>query len=141
MALQLEIVTPEKHAFSDTVDTVVLPGSEGELGILESHVPLVTALSPGNLSYTKGGNVEFLAVGTGFVEISAHKVTVMTDMALGENEIDEKTVEEALKRAQETAEQLKNAPDGHLSEELASVQAMIQKSLAQLHVKRRRNTL
>jgi F-type H+-transporting ATPase subunit epsilon len=140
MSLQLEIVTPEKRVFSDTVDTVVLPGSEGELGILESHVPLVTALSPGELAYTKAGATHHLAVGTGFVEITGHRVAVLTDMAMGESEIDEKTVEEAMKRAEETVEQMKNSPDMG-GEELATVMASIQRSAAQLRVKRRRQSL
>lgn len=140
MSLKLEIVTPEKRVFSDTVDTVVLPGSEGELGVLESHVPLVTALSPGELAYTKEGSTYHLAVGTGFVEITGHRVAVLTDMAMAESDIDEKAVEEALKRAEETVEKLKHAPDIG-GEELATVMASIQRSTAQLRVKRRRNAL
>lgn len=140
MSLSLEIVTPEKRVFSDTVESVVLPGSEGELGVLESHVPLVTALQPGELAYTKGGVVQHLAVGTGFVEITGHRVAVLTDMAMAESDIDEKAVEEALKRAHETVERLKHSPDIG-SEELATVMASIQRSTAQLRVKRRRNTL
>ncbi|WP_038162752.1 ATP synthase F1 subunit epsilon [Verrucomicrobium sp. BvORR106] len=140
MSLKLEIVTPEKRVFSDTVDTVVLPGSEGELGVLESHVPLVTALHPGELAYTKEGTVQHLAVGTGFVEITGHRVAVLTDMAMAESDIDEKAVEEALKRAEETVEKLKNSPDVG-GEELATVMASIQRSTAQLRVKRRRNSL
>jgi F-type H+-transporting ATPase subunit epsilon len=138
MSLQLEIVTPEKRVLTETVDVVVLPGSEGELGILTSHVPLVTALKPGELSYTKAGKTESLAVGTGFVEVSGDKVSVLTDMALGEADIDEKAVEEALVRAQERLENIKHDTG---SEELALVQAMIQKSMAQLHIKRRRHSV
>ena len=140
MSLKLEIVTPEKRVFADTVDTVVLPGSEGELGVLEDHVPLVTALHPGELAYTKGGVTQHLAVGTGFVEITGHRVAVLTDMAMVESDIDEKVVEEALKRAEETAERLKNSPDMG-GEELATVMASIQRSSAQLRVKRRRQSL
>lgn len=138
MPLQLEIVTPEKRVLTETVDSVVLPGSEGELGILASHVPLVTALKPGELRYSKGGKNESFAVGTGFVEISKDKVSVLTDMAVGEADIDEKAVEEALARAQE---RLANLKQDTTSEEVALVQAMIQKSLAQLHIKRRRHTV
>jgi len=138
MPLQLEIVTPEKRVLSETVDVAVLPGSEGELGILPSHVPLVTALKPGELTYTRNGKTESLAVGTGFVEVSKDKVSVLTDMAVGESDIDEKAVEEALARAQERLEGLKHDQS---SEEMALVQAMIQKSMAQLHVKRRRHTI
>lgn len=138
MPLQLEIVTPEKRVLSEQVDSVVLPGSEGELGILPSHVPLVTALNPGELVFNQGGKSQHFAVGTGFVEVTGGRVSVLTDMAASEHDIDEKAVEDALARAQERLAGLKH-DDG--AEEVALVQAMIQKSMAQLHVKRRRRTV
>jgi F-type H+-transporting ATPase subunit epsilon len=138
MPFQLEIVTPEKRVLSESVDSVVLPGSEGELGILPSHIPLVTALSPGELSYSKSGKTEHFAIGTGFVEVTGERVSVLTDMALIENEIDEKTVEAALERAQARLLEIKQDSG---SEEVALVMAMIQKSTAQLHLKRRRRSL
>ncbi len=138
MPLQLEIVTPEARIFSGEVDSVVLPGSDGELGILPNHVPLVTTLKPGELVYSQGGKTEYFAVGTGFVEVTGGRASVLTDMAKGESEIDEKGVEEALKRAQERLESIKHDQS---TEELAMVQSMIQKSMAQLHVKRKRKTI
>ncbi len=138
MPLQLDIVTPEKKILSETVDSVVLPGTEGEFGVLPMHVPLVTALQPGELVYSKDGKSEHFAIGTGFVEVTGTSVAVLTDMAVGVAAIDEKAVQEALDRAQHALEQLKGATP---SEDLAATQATIQKSLAQLHVKRRRPTL
>jgi F-type H+-transporting ATPase subunit epsilon len=138
MPLQLDIVTPEKRVFSEQVDAVTLPGSEGELGILPNHIPLVTALKPGELTYSRSGKSDHFAVGTGFVEVTGQRVSVLTDMAMGEAEIDEKSVEEALKRAQERLESMKHDQG---SEEVALVMASIQKSMAQLHVKRKRHTL
>lgn len=138
MPLQLDIVTPEKRVFSEEVDSVTLPGSEGELGILPQHIPLVTALKPGELVYAKEGKHQHYAVGTGFVEVTGQRVSVLTDMAMGEGEIDEQAVEAALKRAQERLEEIKHDPAG---EELAIVMANIQKSMAQLHVKRKRRTI
>jgi len=135
MPLKLEIVTPEKEIFSDEVDTCVLPGIDGEMGILPSHAPLVTIITPGELSYTKGGQTVFLAVGDGFIEVGSEGVAVMTDMALGDELIDEEAVEKALQSARDALE-LKTT-----DEEIAAVQASIQKSLAQLHVKRRRRRL
>ncbi len=134
MPLKLEIVTPERRIFSDEVDTTVLPGIEGELGVLPMHAPLVTVLKPGELSYSTGGKTTYLAVGEGFVEVTAGAVSVMTDMAVGEADIDEKSVEDALQRAKDSLAGISN------DEEVATVQAAIQKSLAQLHVKRRRRT-
>jgi F-type H+-transporting ATPase subunit epsilon len=119
--LRLEIVTPEAKAFSDDVDMVVLP------------VPLMTQLKPGELRVTKGGQETFLAVGEGFVEVTGDRVSVMTDMAIEEKAIDEAAVQAAIERAE------KRMREEHLGdEEVASVQAAIQKSLAQLHLKRRR---
>ena len=132
--LKLEIVTPEKRAYSDDVDLVVLPGVEGEMGIYPMHVPLRTQIKPGELVVTKGREIQHLAVGEGFVEITQTHVNVLTDMAIEAAHIDEALAEEAVKRAQ------KRLTEGHLGdEEVAAVQAALQKSLAQLHVKRRRH--
>lgn len=133
--MQLDIVTPEKKAFSDEIDSVVVPGIEGELGILKSHAPLVTTLRPGELRYLKGGEEHSLAIGTGVVEISNDRVSVLTDMALDDSEIDESAVEKALARAQDSMKEISTP------EEVAAVQVSIQKSLAQLHIKRRRRRL
>lgn len=133
--MQLDIVTPEKKVFSDEIDSVVVPGVEGELGILKSHAPLVTTLRPGELRYLKGGEEHSLAIGTGVVEISNDRVSVLTDMALGESEIDEDAVKKALSRAQDSMKEISTP------EEVAAVQVAIQKSLAQLHIKRRRRHL
>ena len=131
--LRLEIVTPESRAYSDDVEMVVLPAIEGEMGVYPQHVPLITAIKPGELVVTKAGKQTHLAVGEGFVEITAEKVSVLVDMALTEESIDEKAAEEAVKRAEARLK------EEHLDgEESALVQAAIAKSLAQLHVKRRR---
>jgi F-type H+-transporting ATPase subunit epsilon len=133
MALQLDIVTPEKKIFSDTVDNVYLPGADGEMGILPQHAGLVTALKPGELRYLHNGKVERLAIGSGFAEVSQSKVVVLTDMALGEAEIDELNAEEAIKRAQEKLEGVEHSMD---AEEVAYLQGVIAKSAAALHFKK-----
>lgn len=132
--LHLEIVTPECLAFAEDVDSVVLPGVDGELGILPQHIPLMTRILPGELRVHHDGKVLFLAVGEGFVEVTQEKVSVLTDMAIKEADIDESAVEEAIKRAEASALDEKLG-----AEELATVQATLQKSLAQLKVKRRRH--
>lgn len=131
--LRLEIVTPEARAYSDDVELVVLPAVEGEMGVYPNHIPLITQLKPGELVVTQNGKQTALAVGEGFVEVTGTKVSVLVDMALKESEIDETAAEEAIKRAEA---RLKEDHVG--SEEAAMVQAAIAKSLAQLHVKRRR---
>ncbi|MEK0448612.1 MAG: hypothetical protein RL088_880 [Verrucomicrobiota bacterium] len=131
--LRLEIVTPEARAYSDDVELVVLPAVEGEMGIYPNHIPLITQLKPGELVVTQNGKQTALAVGEGFVEVTGTKVSVLVDMALKESEIDETAAEEAIKRAEARLRE-----DHVGSEEAALVQAAIAKSLAQLHVKRRR---
>jgi F-type H+-transporting ATPase subunit epsilon len=131
--LKLEIVTPETRAYSDDVDMVVLPAIEGEMGVFPMHVPLMTQIKPGELLVRKGGEIHHLAVGEGFVEITQTHVNVLTDMAIESAHIDETMAEEAVKRAEQRLR------EGNLGdEEVAAVQAALQKSLAQLHVKRRR---
>src|SRR5438445_34098 len=97
--LKLEIVTPEAKTYSEDVEMVTLPGVEGEMGIYPMHVPLMTQIVAGELSVRKGGQDYFLAVGEGFVEITADKVAIMTDMAIRAEQIDEVKAEEARKRA------------------------------------------
>ena len=131
--LRLDIVTPEKQAYSDDVELVVLPGAVGEMGVYPGHMPLMTQILPGELVVTKGGQRLHLAVGEGFVEITQTRVAVLTDMAIEESHIDESAAEAAVKRAQEAM-----ANKDLAGEESAAVQAALMKSLAQLHVKRRR---
>jgi F-type H+-transporting ATPase subunit epsilon len=138
MPLKLEIVTPEARIFSDEVDTVVLPGYEGEMGILAAHANLVTTLLPGELRITKGGKTTEMAVGEGLVEVTGTVTRILTDMAIDADKIDEKAVEEALARAQKSLADLK---PGEQQEEVAAVMAAIQRASAQLHLKRKRKTV
>jgi F-type H+-transporting ATPase subunit epsilon len=138
MPLHLEIVTPEARIFSDEVDGVVLPASEGEMGVLPKHAPLVTTLNPGELRYQKGGQTTTLAVGEGLVEITGEHTRILTDLAVNEAAIDEAKVQEALERAQA---RLKDPGSSLSAEEVAAVEASIAKSLAQLRVKRRRTSV
>ena len=135
MSMRLEIVTPEEQIFSDDVDSVIVPGIEGEMGVLEQHAALVTSLKPGELRYTKGGEEHELAVGEGILEVTATTVHVLTDLAIREADIDEAAVEEALKRAEDALQEKLG------DEEIATVQAAIQKSLAQLQLKRKRRRI
>ena len=131
--LKLEIVTPEEKIYSEDVDMVTLPGSEGELGVYPKHVPLLTTLKPGELRILRNGRETSMAVGEGFVEIKGNSVSVLTDMALEAEKIDISAAEAAVERA-------KSAMKEDLGkEEVASIQASLQKALVQLHVKRRRH--
>ena len=131
----LEIVTPERKVFSGEVENVYLPGTEGELGALPGHAPLVTGVSPGELRYTVDGKIEELAIGSGFAEVTQEKITILADLAVTDSEIDEKKVEEAMKRAEESPANIDSSDN---AEEVAAIQASISKSMAQLNLKRKR---
>ena len=131
--LELEIVTPETRSFSGEVDMVVLPGVEGELGILPLHVPLMTRLLPGEVRITQGSKQTELVVGTGFVEVTPTKVSILTDVAMSDTEVDEAAAEEAIGRAKAALQ------DKDLnSEEVSEIEGAIARSLALLKFKKRR---
>ena len=129
--LQLEIVTPDATVYSEAVDMVTLPRVEGEMSVLPQHVRLMTQLVPGELIVRKDGHEDFLAVGEGLVEVTNDHVCIVTNMAVSIENIDEAAAEEARERA---AARLREKLS---SEEVASVNASLARSLAQLHVKRR----
>jgi F-type H+-transporting ATPase subunit epsilon len=133
MPLTLEIVTPEARVYSDTIDTVVIPTLEGEVGILPGHIPLLTQVDYGELRVTKGNITEWLAVGGGFAQVSGDKVSILAERAINVEKIDERAVEEAIKRA-ETA--IKDS--AHLDpNQLEHLQELIRFSGTQLAIKRR----
>ena len=134
MALTLEIVTPEARVYSDTIDTVVIPTVDGEIGILPGHIPLLTQVEHGELRVTKGSAVSFLAVGGGFVQISGDKVSVLAEQAITEEKIDEKAAENAIQRAEQA---IKDAKDMDPAE-FEHLQNMVRFSGTQLALKRRR---
>jgi len=130
---RLEIVTPEARTFSDDVEMVVLPGEEGEMGILPLHAPLLSMLKPGELRLKKDGHETSIAIGEGFVEVGPDRVSVITEVAIEEKFIDEAATVAAIERAQAA---LKARDIG--SEEVASIESSIARSLAQLNLKRKR---
>ncbi len=86
--IKLEIVTPSKKVFDDTVDSVTVPTMTGEVGIFPNHAPLISTLRSGILSYMRGVTVEKMVISGGFVEVSANKVSVLADIAETAEEID-----------------------------------------------------
>ena len=131
--LKLDIITPDGPAYSEDVDMVTLPGVEGQMGVFPQHVPLMTQMVPGEIIVRKDGRDYFLAVGEGLVEITGDHVSVLTDLAIAAEKIDEAKVEEARQRAQARLQEKLS------DEEVASVNASMARSLAQLHVKRRQH--
>ena len=129
--IKLEIITPEAKTFSDDVDMVTLTGTEGEMGILPQHMPLMTQLVAGEILARKGTENIFIAVGDGFVQVTGERVAILTDMAIRAENIDEAKAEEARQRAEaRLAEKI-------TGEDAAMVNAALVNSLAQLKVKRR----
>jgi F-type H+-transporting ATPase subunit epsilon len=134
MPLTLEIVTPEARVYSDTVDTVVIPTVEGEIGILPGHIPLVAQVGAGELRATKGGVTQFLVVGGGFAQVTGEKVSILADSAINEEKIDEHAVEDAMKRAEDALK----SKDSMVSAEVERLEGIVRFSVAQLLVKKRR---
>ncbi|HTQ32405.1 MAG TPA: ATP synthase F1 subunit epsilon [Opitutaceae bacterium] len=134
MPLTLEIVTPEASVYADTIDSVVIPTVEGEVGILPGHVPLLTQVDYGELRVMKGSTTQLLVVGGGFAQIVADKVSILAESAVTEEKIDEHAVEAAMKRAEDAlkgAAQLEPA-------DVERFEGLVRFSVAQLNVKRRR---
>jgi len=129
--LKLEIVTPDGTVYSEDVEIVTLPGVEGQMGVYPRHVPLMTQMVPGEIVVRKDGREYFLAVGEGLIEITGSHVSLLTDMAIAADHIDEAKVEEARRRAEARLQEKLS------DEEVASTNASLARSLAQLHVKRR----
>ena len=127
--LNLEIVTPEKKVFSDTVDAVTVPTELGEVGILNNHAPLISTLKPGILSYTRGGTNERMVIAGGFLEVSQNNVSVLADIAETAADIDV----EAARSERETLEKELGAWKG--SEEEFEVQKeRLEKAQARLQL-------
>jgi F-type H+-transporting ATPase subunit epsilon len=129
--MKLEIVTPVAKVLSEDVESVTLQGGEGQITVLPEHVRLMTKLEPGEMIVRKGGRDQLLAVGEGLAAITGDRLSIVTDMAIPAENIDEAKVEEARQRA---AARLREKLS---SEEVASVNASLARSLAQLRVKRR----
>jgi F-type H+-transporting ATPase subunit epsilon len=129
--LKLEIITPDEVAYSEDVEMVTLPGIEGQFGVYPQHLPLMTQVVPGEIIVRKDGRDQSLAIGEGMVEVAADHVAVLTDMAIAAEKIDLAKVEEARQRAEARLQEKLS------DEEVASVNAALAHSLAQLHVKRR----
>ena len=134
MALTLEIVTPERLAYSDTVDSVVLPGSEGELGVLPHHAPLVSTLGVGELRIRKDGVEDSFAIVGGFLQVRPDQVVVMAETADMASEID-------LEKAQEARREAERALESGYSEgvDLSIARAALQQALLRIRVAERRH--
>ena len=134
MPIQLEIVTPEKLAYEGEVDSVQLPGSEGELGVLPHHAPLISTLGAGELRLRKGGEDEYFAIVGGFLLVLPDKVVVMAETADMASEIDLERAQEARQKAEQVLE------SGYVEgADLAAARASLQAALIRIRVAERRH--
>jgi F-type H+-transporting ATPase subunit epsilon len=133
MTLRLEVVSPEGRIFTDDVDMVVVPGIEGELGILPHHTPLVTALGTGELRIRQSGAVQFMLISGGFVEVRPDKVVVMAFVAEHSDAIDAAAAAEARRAAEADLEAVHDPVD------LARVRAALQTALMRERIATRRS--
>jgi F-type H+-transporting ATPase subunit epsilon len=134
MPLLLEIVTPERLAYSEVVDSVQLPGIDGELGILPHHAPLVSMLGVGELRIRKGGAEESFAIFGGFLQVRPDKVVVMAETADLASEIDLERAHDARRQAEKALE-----TGYHETTDLASARAALQHALLRIRVAERRH--
>ena len=134
MPLHLEIVTPERLAYEDDVDIVVVPGIEGELGILPHHAPLITTLGVGELRIRKGGAEESFAIIGGFLQVRPDKVVVMAETADLASDIDLERAQRARREAERALETAANEPA-----DLAAARASLQQALLRIRVAERRH--
>jgi F-type H+-transporting ATPase subunit epsilon len=128
MSIKLDIVTAEKLVYSDQVDEIIALGSEGELGILPHHAPLMTLLKPGEMILKKGGEEIYMAVSGGFLEVRPDHVIVLADAAERAEEIDAARAEAARKRAQEHLAHVAN------EQEKAMAEAALRRALARIQI-------
>jgi F-type H+-transporting ATPase subunit epsilon len=116
MTIKLHVVTAEGVVYSDDVDEVVIPGSEGQLAILPHHAPLMTMIAPGELTIRKRGTDSFLAVSGGFLEVYTDRIIILADTAEQVEEIDIARAEGAKLRAQDKLKSATNPMDSARAE-------------------------
>jgi F-type H+-transporting ATPase subunit epsilon len=134
MPIKLEIVTPERLVFDETVDGVTLPGSEGELGVLPNHAPLVSMLGVGELRIRSGSTEDWFAIVGGFVQVLPDKVVVMAETADLSSEIDLEKAQEARRDAEQALE------SGYVEgADLSTARAALQAALLRERVAQRRH--
>jgi len=126
--VEFELVSPERLVLSEPVDMVVVPGSEGDFGVLVQHAPMVSAVRPGVISVHDGGQVtERIFVAGGFAEVTARRCTVLAEQALPVADIDRPAVEQQLKDAQEDLVDAQSDPERKTAEkQIAVAEAMLQ---------------
>ena len=130
--MNIEIVTPEAKVYEDTIDSVVMPTTSGEIDILPGHIPIVTEIMAGELIVSKSGTRQSLAISKGFAQCVGDKISILAEDAIHIDEIDESAVEEAQKRAENALATMEKMSD----EEVAMLETQIAYARAQILVER-----
>ena len=133
MGIRVDIVTAERLVFSEDVDIVMVPGVEGEMGILPHHAPIMTMIKPGEVLVRKGSEEYSLAVSGGFLEVKPDHITILADAAERADEIDIARAEAAKKRAEESLKGRTTAVT-----DLANAEASLRRALARIKVAEKR---
>ncbi|MBT3483273.1 MAG: ATP synthase F1 subunit epsilon [Opitutales bacterium] len=135
MIMNLEIVTPEARVYEDTVDSVVLPTTSGEINLLPGHIPLVTEIQAGEIIVSKSGESgQSLAISKGFAQCVGDKISVLAENAIHIDEIDESAVEEAQNRAEDSLATMEKMSD----EEIVMLETQVAYARAQILLKQKR---
>ena len=129
--LQLEVVTPTRLVVSERVTEIVAPGSEGYFGVLPDHIPFITTLKAGALTYWKGREEHYLAIARGYAEVRGDRLSILADAAEAAEEIDVARAERARERAER---RLEAWASGSAEVDFARAQAALQRAQARLEV-------
>jgi F-type H+-transporting ATPase subunit epsilon len=139
MSLTLEIVTPDRRAYTGEADSVTLPTALGSIGILKGHLPLTSIIEAGEVVVTLNGKTTRLAVDKGFVRVVSDKVSVVTEAAIDENKIDLKTIDQAEERARKAVEAARGQKEID-PVEIAKIEQILRFAAVQRMVKGRSST-
>jgi F-type H+-transporting ATPase subunit epsilon len=127
--LKFELVTPQRKVVSEEVNEITATGTLGEFGVLPGHAPFLTSLKIGELSYKKGGAVQYLAVNSGYFEVVNDVVTVLVDSSERADEIDLERAKRAHARAEEALKRLSQE-----DMEYKAMEAALQRALIRMQV-------
>lgn len=131
MKFLLEIITPQRQAFSEEVEEVVVPTTNGQIGVLAHHEPLFSSLAEGEIKIKTGNKEFFLAIGGGFMEVGHDKVSILVSRAVHAHELNEVEIKKATESAKNVIARRATG------DELATAQATLRRSLLELKVYRR----
>ena len=128
--VNLEVVTPSGTVAEVEADIVVAPGIEGEFGVLPGHINFLSGIEPGELRYRNGEKIEYMAVTSGFAEVSNDKVSVLVDSAEMAHEIDLERATSAMERAKERLEKKRDSDEI----DFARAEAALQRAISRVKV-------